>query len=94
MKFGPIDEGSPGESCVYILNLNSKKWGALVAPRDTTRQMDTPIEIAKNEVTRAKNRLQAERDKGFMLGTLTVYRIPHMDSTFNVCARCEGRAYH
>ena len=68
LKFSPIDEGSSGESSVYILNLKGARWGALVAPRDTTSQMDIPIEIAKNEIIRAKNRLQSERDKGFMLG--------------------------
>ena len=85
--YSPVDEGSLGESKVFVLNTKGMKWSKLTPPRDTTTQMDIPIEIAKNEIIRAKNRLRSERDKGHMLGAkngLTV-EVSECEAILEVC---------
>jgi hypothetical protein len=73
----PVDESSDDKdgkpnSHVHILDIRSMRWTNLVPPRDTAREMDAPLAIAHSDIIRAERRLESEKNKGFMLGTVVL----------------------
>jgi hypothetical protein len=71
LKYSPIDDTdliSEPLSLLFAFDTRTTRWIKMEPPRDTRREMDGPLEIARTDVIRAENRLEMERSKGFMLG--------------------------
>lgn len=54
-------------SRIYALDLRRNLWFQ-AAPRSSSEYLELPISIAQADVTRAKNKVQVERDRGKSLG--------------------------